>query len=789
MARPLEGIRVFDWTNAAVGPIASELLGALGADVIKVESPEGEIMSTMRPFQRGFPTGYSSHNFNKRCIALDLKSTADREQAYRLLQTSDVFIQNFRPGVAPRLGMGYEDVARYSPQIVYVEASAWGTRGPMGDQPGADPNLQAYSGWSSIIGQPGKGGEFYRGYGHLDATAASYIAASVLHALIERQQTGKGAHIEIEMLSASINVQLTRIAEYFASGVVPIAHGSADPSSAPNQAFLCGNKKYVAVSVETEEQWRGFCAAIGTPGLAVDPRFATNARRVEHRAALTEHLIPVFMSKPTLWWTITFTRHGVPNSLFYDYEMLRDSIHTKANDLLVTVDIPHQGPMMTSGYPWRFSDSETPVRPAPAPGEHTAEVLASLPPLNTPLAPGSVGPQPSGPNTLPNTFKDLVVVEATQGVSGAYATLLFREGGARVIKVEPPAGDYQRTLGPTLADDVSATFFALNRGKRSVTLDLTTSEGCDALRRLVETADVFVEDMGPDLAKQRGLDYESLRAKNPRLVQGTITAFGEHGPFGNTPGSELTVQAASDYPNAIGTAGEPPVRIGADIAYMNSAVFMYQAILAALYQRTATGRGQRVSVSMLASLIYTRKTVWAAMHNPDEWLGTHTANYTTPATYGYLAKGGYVYFNMRRASEENYYGMLGDLGILDQVIGDPRFGNGGRDAVGMGPAAEAVKPIWEAAFQNFTPDEVVALVRKYDAEGTPVNTIDRVIASGQVKALEIVTSVDVPGLGTRDVVSPPWWLNGVRQRLEAAAPALGEGNLELLGQGQPSRVR
>ena len=782
MTRPLEGIRVFDWTNAAVGPIATELLGGLGADVIKIESPDGEIMSTMLPTQRGSSTGYASHNFNKRSITLGLKDDADRLRAYQLLETCDVFVENFRPGVADRLGMSYEDVAKANPRIIYVSASAWGTRGPMGTWPGADPNLQAYSGWSSIIGQPGQGGAFYRGYGHIDATSASYIAAAVMHALIERKETGRGANIEIEMLSAAMNVQMTRVADYMAGGQRPNATGSADMISAPNEAFRCVNQKYIAVSVETEAQWRGLCEAIRAPELATDARFASNALRLQHRQELTDHLVPIFLSKPTLWWTLALTRNEVPNSLFYDFEILRDHAHVLANDMLVTVESPYQGAMMTSGHPWRFSECEVPVSPAPKPGEHTAEVLASLSAPRSDAAATEEPPAVSEPgdNSLLTSFRDLVVVDATQGVSGAYTTLLLREGGAQVTKIEPPEGDYLRYLGPPLVGDVSAPFFVLNRGKRSATLDLSTEEGCDALKRILATADVFVEDMGPDLAKQRGLDHATLKAINPRLVQATVTPFGEFGPLKNRPGSELTAQALADYPSALGTLGEPPIRVGADIGYMNTGIFLYQAILAALYQRYATGTGQRVSANFMASLIYTRKTVWTAMHDPDDWAGNHTATYQTPATYGYRTKDGFVYWNMRRASEEQYYELLGALGILDQVVDDPRFGNGGRDAVGMGVAAEAVKHVWEDAFKNLTTAEIVPILRSFGAEGTPVNNYDDVFASDQVKALELTFPLKVPGQKEMDILSPPYWLNGERQRFDALLPALGEHTDEVL---------
>lgn len=383
MTYALEGIRVFDLTNAGVGPISTELLAGMGADVIKVESPEGDVMRTMLPRQRGFPTAYTSHNFNKRAIILDLKDVKDRQWAYRLLETCDIFVENFRPGVAARLGVDYEAVAKVNPGIIYISSSAWGDRGPMQYFAGVDPNLQAYSGFASVNGPVGEGGEFHRGYGHIDATTASYIASAALQALIERQRTGQGAHIVISMLGSALNLQVTRLAEYFA-GQPPRALGSAANSSAPSQAFRCQNLKYLAVAVETEAQWQGLCRATRREDLAADPRYATAAGRLEHREALAETLAEVFAAKPTIWWTKELALHGVPSSLFLDFEMLRDHAQVLENGLMVQVEVPHQGPISTSGYPWRFSAFETPVLPAPAPGEHTDEVLNSLRPSQAP---------------------------------------------------------------------------------------------------------------------------------------------------------------------------------------------------------------------------------------------------------------------------------------------------------------------------------------------------------------------------------------------------------------------
>ena len=373
-----------------------------------------------------------------------------------------------------------------------------------------------------------------------------------------------------------------------------------------------------------------------------------------------------------------------------------------------------------------------------------------------------------------DALEHLTVIDITEGPCGAYATQLMRDGGARVIKVEPPRGDYLRLHGLPSVGGVGADFFALNRGKESVTLDLATDGGLAALRRLLANADVFVEDLGPERARELSLDYESLSLKNRGLIQATLTPFGEQGPWRDHPGSELIAQAASDYWSSLGRIGEPPLRVGADIAYINSAIFLYQAVLAAIFQRYSTGNGQRVSVNLMGTLMYTRKTIWTAIYDPDEWAGAHVDNYTNPPSYGYKTKDGFVYFSLRRGNEEQYYGILDAFGILDRVITDSRFEDGGRRAVGMGQSAEEVKRIWEEAFADKTSAEVVEILHGFAAEAMPVNNYEQLIGQEQVKALELIYEIPVPGSGPMNVLSLPWWADGVRHHSEALPPSLGE---------------
>ena len=243
----LDGIRIFDLSIAAVGPWAAKLLGELGADVIKVEAPGGELSHYIPPPIKGSAVLYISANFNKRHIVLDLKQEADRAIALKIVKQSDVFIQNMRPGAVERLGLGYDVVSQLNPRLIYVSASAYGRTGPMAKEAGVDPTVQAFSGWCSVTGQPGSQGEMFRHFAHLDINTSSMIVEAVLQALLAREKTGRGQNIEIEMVSAALSLQTSRLAEYFATRQQPQPMGSAVTTTVPHQAFRCEDQQYIAV--------------------------------------------------------------------------------------------------------------------------------------------------------------------------------------------------------------------------------------------------------------------------------------------------------------------------------------------------------------------------------------------------------------------------------------------------------------------------------------------------------------------------------------------------------------
>ncbi|HVN91623.1 MAG TPA: CoA transferase [Candidatus Binataceae bacterium] len=380
MAKILEGIRVFDLTIAAVGPWATKLLGALGADVIKVEAPGGDRLShAVPPMIKGSSVLYISANHNKRMIELDLKKEADRAIALKIIEKSDIFVQNMRPGAAERLGLSYDIVTAVNPRMIYVAASAYGRTGPMAGEAGIDPTVQCFCGWCSVTGPDHGRGEMFRHLAHLDLTTATTITQAVLQALIARERTGKGQRIEIEMITAAMALQTTRLAEYFATGEQPAPLGSAASTTAPHQAFECEDREYIAIAVEHDGQWPGFCRALKLDELVADTRFATNRLRVANREELVRLLAERFKSKPAAWWTIRLSKEDVPNGPVLRFDELRDHPQVTANTHIVEIDTPHWGRMHVDGLPWQFDATPAgPIRAGGKPGEHTTEVLHEL---------------------------------------------------------------------------------------------------------------------------------------------------------------------------------------------------------------------------------------------------------------------------------------------------------------------------------------------------------------------------------------------------------------------------
>ena len=371
------------------------------------------------------------------------------------------------------------------------------------------------------------------------------------------------------------------------------------------------------------------------------------------------------------------------------------------------------------------------------------------------------------------------VIDFTQGLCGPFCTMQLGDAGAEVIKVEPPAGDFARRMGPPFVRDESGVFLSLNRNKKSVVLDLETLSGREAAAQLARGADVLVEDFAPAAVEKFGLGYAQLQGANQKLVYCSITPFGEDGPLRDAPGSELVVQAMAEYTASLGRIGDPPVRVGADIASLNTGIFAAQAILAALFHRLRTGEGQRVAVSEFGSLLHLRGIMWSSLSNPDDWYGFHLDHYTKPPDYGYQAKNGPLYFILRRGSSEDWDRLVMELG-MEEVLADSRFADYGRAATSIGRYATEVKPIWEKAFENRTREEIIDLIKGIGGDAVPIMDYPSLIAHPQVAALDIVAEIDHHTAGRFKTVRPVARFSETPDTIRLPPPTLGEHTQEIL---------
>jgi formyl-CoA transferase/CoA:oxalate CoA-transferase len=378
--RLLNGVRVLDLSRMLAGPYGSMLLADMGAEVIKIEDPEGgDPMRAMGP--PFLPDGESAYflaiNRNKKSVALGLAEPAGRQVFLELVRTADVVWENFRPGVMARLGCEYASLAAVNPRLVVCSVSAYGQHGPYRDWPAFDLALQAMGGAMSLTGEPG-GRPMRMGLPMGDLAGAMMAAFAVVAALFRRQVTGHGAHLDLSLLDCQVSL-LTYLAQYFwTDGCVPGPQGSAHLSVAPYQA-LATRDGHIIVAVFAEKFWRGFCLAAGHPEWERDPRFVTNRDRVANRQALTPLIETVFATRTSAEWLSRLTAEGVPAAPIQALDRVLVDPQLRLRQMVVEMQHPRHGTIPTLGTPIKVDGQlGLEVAPPPALGEHTEAVLGEL---------------------------------------------------------------------------------------------------------------------------------------------------------------------------------------------------------------------------------------------------------------------------------------------------------------------------------------------------------------------------------------------------------------------------
>ncbi len=375
---PLSDIRVLDFSRAMSGPFCTMLLGDLGADVIKVESEEGDDTRAWAPPEiNGMSTYFMSANRNKRSISMDLRKGASAEVVKRIAENADIVVENFRPGVAKKLGVDYDSLSKHNERMIYCSISGFGQDGPYRERPGFDLTVLALSGLMSLTGEEGRPPVKF-GVPITDMISGLFAAIALLSALYRRGENGKGQYIDMSMLDANMLTLTHQATSYFATGNNPKRLGSAHASIAPYQVYSTSDG-YVSVAVGSEKLWKDFCMAMTLEELLNDPLLLTNPMRVRNRNHMNTMLEPAFSSMSTAQAVERLAAAGIPVAPINSVSQALADPQVMLRGMVTELSHPSYGSVKSLGTPFKLSRTPGSVRlAAPVLGEHTLEILRWL---------------------------------------------------------------------------------------------------------------------------------------------------------------------------------------------------------------------------------------------------------------------------------------------------------------------------------------------------------------------------------------------------------------------------
>jgi crotonobetainyl-CoA:carnitine CoA-transferase CaiB-like acyl-CoA transferase len=372
--RALEGIRVLDITQFMAGPFCAMMLADLGADVIKIEPPAGESTRRMVGAVGTESPAFNAVNRGKRSLVLNLKSSAGQHALTRLARSTDILVENYRPGVMGALGLDYQPLAAVNPGLIYASISGYGQTGPDRGKGGFDLIAQGVAGIMSITGEPG-GAPVKAGIPVTDLGAAMFALTGILAALAYRHRTGRGQYVDTSLVEAGVALSVWEATEYFSGLGAPQPMGSAHRMNAPYQAIRCADG-YITIGANTDRLFRRLCEALGHTEWAGEGEFADNASRVRNRTRLAALIETVTVGHPVRRWLELLDAREIPCGPINDYSQVFADRQIGAREMVIETDHPVLGRLRTLGSPIKLS--RTPpdaTRRAPLLGEHTREVL------------------------------------------------------------------------------------------------------------------------------------------------------------------------------------------------------------------------------------------------------------------------------------------------------------------------------------------------------------------------------------------------------------------------------
>ena len=619
---PLAGVRVLDLCRVVSGPFGSLLLADLGAEVIRVEEvPRSAESAVVDPLALREDEAYTwGLSRNKHSVCLDLKTAEGRAAFYRLAAEADVVYDNFRPGVTRRLGVDRDALAAVNPSVITCSLTGFGGDGPWAQLPAYDPIVQAMCGAMNYTRISPYGSPVRWGIPIGDLFGGIFAAIGVTAAVIHRDRTGAGQHVDVSMLDVMLALNTYRVPQALTFGQEPAPSPfEGGQGTVPFGNFECSDG-WVAICI-SQRMWKDACRIFARPDLITDQRFATNLARHANREELTAILQKIFRQRPADQWQDELMAAGVVCGKVTDIAEVFTHPQILARDMAVTISDPHGRTATVAGDALKFSDTRTWYAPR-QPGADTAAVLSAIAGLGqdelqrlhtarvihlgdpadaTPLLPHArfqPPAAPAGPSQRP--LHGTVVLELHgDEPSKCFAGQLLADLGARVIKIDRPAGQVTEPY-PDHAREASSRA-GLNRGKQSITANLKTPDGQAFFARLAARADVVLDNYRPGVLQRFGIDNAALRQTSPRIISTSITGFGHTGPWAAYPAFDNAIQALG---GGMSITRDPafrdiPIRWGNPIGGLAGAMFATLGTLAALRQRATTGYGRAIDISLL----------------------------------------------------------------------------------------------------------------------------------------------------------------------------------------------
>ncbi|MCI8295660.1 MAG: CoA transferase [Lachnospiraceae bacterium] len=792
--RPLEKIRVLDLTQEICRPFCTQMLADLGATVIKIEPPEGDSSRRRGIRHGGSSTSYMSLNRGKKSMLLDLGREEERTLFLQLAGSADIIVEDLGPGVCDRLGIGYTDVRKRKPDILYLSLTGYGHQGMFRDYSSQDAIVQALSGFMSITGELG-GAYTKAGAPLADIFTGIYGTIGVLAGIIHRRHTGKSLYIDIAKLDVMLSAMPDTFAKYMNTGQTTRPKGCRHqlagffgPAKTKDGAVIC--------MAAQDHQFKAMAEILGLEGLEKEERFNSMNKRCVHIAELEPIIFSKTMELTMDELTEKLLKRKIPAGSIYTIDKILESGYARYHRSLMEVTDKAEGTFKVVGPPLRSSQFQWAEDAAVSQlGEYTEAIVRELCGTagawtgrtadgglaeGTPAEGRTAAKVPAERLSVKEPVTDrplagIRILDLTRFMAGPLGTRILADLGAEVIKVErsDKLSEFSRTTEPTFGT-TSAYFLSINSGKEDIQLDLDRPDHREVFLRLAEHCDVVTDNFRPGITEKLHIAYEDVKKRNPDVIYSTVSGFGYTGPYRTQGCVDTVAQAMSGLMSLTGRREGEPVRCGSSVADVCASLYGAVAVLASIIYREQTGQGGFVDAPMISSMLSVLAEEAAAYldqgvvargdGNRDR---SRALFQTVPASDGAVM--------VEAATEEHFAAFVRLLGrpslLEDRWYGDPRS-----RLEHIGTLEEALFPVT----RTMTMTELAGACRRAGIPAGEVNTLERIFRSGYIEERRLIRRVHDSKEGTFKVLNLPIRFDRFAIPEESFAPQPGEHGAKIV---------